>query len=149
MQHHGAQKKKFDQALYDQNDTPARAILAKTFLLEYGLELYDNPDIYGPDMLAFKGNQFKGYVEFEVKHNWKGAICPFASLHFPMRKERILHYRPMIFVILNSSMSHLIWFKVEDLLEGRRIHKKTKLTDWDEGFIEVDQARGRWIATHD
>lgn len=140
-------KKQFCSDLYDQNDTPAREVLRQSFDRIWGIDLQDNPDKYGADLLAFIGETFIGFVEFEVKHNWQGYRFPFSTVHFPKRKERIFESQPLIFVMLNQPMTRFVWFPFQAIAQGARIEKKTKLTDFDEGFIEVPVSLGRFRLT--
>ena len=47
--------KKFDQALHDKYDPPARAAVAEWISMKWGLTALDNPDIYGTDLIIHRG----------------------------------------------------------------------------------------------
>lgn len=138
--------KAFDQALFDENDTPARWVLKWAFEDLWGLRLEDNPDIYGPDLMGFRGQDFCSFVELEVKHNWKGEHFPFEEIHFLGRKRKFLNNEEIIFVFLNSDLSAFIWFTSDAIKSGKLIQKRTKLTQ-KEDFISLDVNMGRkvWI----
>ena len=146
--------KRFNQDLFNQNDAPARKIVARSFLWLWGITLVNNPDKYGVDLVAFKDGKVQGFVEFEVKHNWVGHRFPFRTAYFPARKARIFehqkrfgHSLPVIFVMFNQDMTSFLWFRGDDVMNGERVLKKTKLTDWAEEFIEVPVSKGKKIKT--
>jgi hypothetical protein len=145
-------KKDFSQDLFTENDIPAREVVVRSFDNLWGITLVNNPDQYGVDLVAFKDGKMIGFVEFEVKHNWVGHKFPFSTVHFPARKARIFEEHkaigqnlPITFVILNKDMTSFMWFKGKDLVDGQRVFKKTKLTDWKEEFIEVQAIKGQRI----
>lgn len=137
--------KPFDQQLFDANDKPARDVVKATFAGYYGIICNDNPDTYGPDLVGHRGSVFESWVEVEVRHSWKGHRFPFDKVHFPMRKAKFFSYRPIIFVILNSEMTHLLWFKGEDLECGGVERKKNTRLTTDESFIEIPLSFGNKI----
>jgi hypothetical protein len=140
--------KPFDQELFDKNDQPAREVVKHFFAYTWGLILNDNPDKYGPDLVAHRGSVFEGFVEVEVRHSWKGNRFPFEKVQFAMRKAKFFSYKPITFVILNSEMTHLLWFNGIDLeLGGKRITKNTRLTV-GETFIEVPIEWGHKVTSH-
>lgn len=141
------QTKPFNQKLHDENDGPAREVVIQTFLELWGIVLVNNPDKYGVDLLAYRAGAFQGGVEIEVKHNWTGHRFPFGAVHFPGRKQKFLDFRrPVIFVMVNRELSHLMWFHSKHLIEGKRVTKRTRLTDFEETFIEVDAGLGVKVA---
>lgn len=141
--------KPFSQELHNQNDFPARELVKRSFLDHWGITLIDNPDRYGVDLLAYRKDKFVGYVEIEVKHNWVGHKFPYEAIHIPSRKERIFNYLPLIFVVINKDMTHFMWFNLESVKTGKRITKKTKLTDFEDSFIEISVSEGFKIACSD
>ena len=142
-------KKPFSQELHDQNDIPAREKVKISFAEFWDLTLVDNPDIYGPDLLAYRGSVFEGFVEIEVKHNWIGTRFPFSTVHFPKRKERIFEDGPMIFVVMNKDLTRFIWFRLDSLKSAKVITKKTRLTDFQESFLEIPVSQGKKVTCVD
>ena len=113
------------------------------------MTLVDNPDKYGPDLLVYSGNKFKGFVEVEVKHGWVGNRFPFSTVHFPKRKERIFGDAPMIFAVMNKDLTHFIWFRLKSLQSARIITKQTRLTDFEESFFELPVSKGIKVTCSD
>jgi hypothetical protein len=82
-------KKLFDQKLHDQYDQFGRNRVIM-FYSQHGIELQENPDKYGVDLIAYDDGNKIGYVEVEVRVSWKSDTFPFDSLHVPERKKKLL-----------------------------------------------------------
>ena len=80
--------KPFSQDLHDEYDERGRSA-AKQLFKRWGLELKDNPDKYGVDLIAYKKDKIYGYVEVEVRDAWKGKFA-FDTLNIPYRKRKFL-----------------------------------------------------------
>jgi hypothetical protein len=74
--------KKFDQALHDEFDELGRD-MSKQFYKRFGVDLKDNPDQYGVDLIAYRDDKKVGYVEVEVRTFWRGSKFPFPTLNVP------------------------------------------------------------------
>jgi hypothetical protein len=81
--------KRFDQNLYEQYDQFGRNRVVM-YYAKQGIELKDNPDKYGVDLIAYDDGEKIGYVEVEVRASWKSDQFPFDSLHVPERKKKLL-----------------------------------------------------------
>lgn len=81
--------KRFDQNLYEQYDQFGRNRVVM-YYAKLGIELKDNPDKYGVDLIAYDDGEKIGYVEVEVRASWKSDQFPFDSLHVPERKKKLL-----------------------------------------------------------
>ncbi len=81
--------KRFDQNLYDQYDQFGRDRVIM-YYRSLGIELKNNPDQYGVDLIAYEDGEKIGYVEVEVRASWKSHEFPFDSLHVPERKKKLL-----------------------------------------------------------
>jgi hypothetical protein len=82
-------RKQFNQDLHDQYDNFGRDKIIK-YYADNGLELRNNPNQYGVDLIAYDDGDKIGYVEVEVRQSWKENIFPFDSLHVPERKKKLL-----------------------------------------------------------
>ncbi len=82
---------KFDRDIFDECDLKARA-WAKHLFKRYGVELRDNPDEYGVDLIAYRNDREVGYVEVEIKKTWNGAFI-YKYLNVPIRKKKLLTSR--------------------------------------------------------
>jgi hypothetical protein len=82
-------RKQFSQDLHDQYDNFGRDRIIK-YYADNGLELRNNPNQYGVDLIAYDDGDKIGYVEVEVRQSWKENIFPYDSLHVPERKKKLL-----------------------------------------------------------
>ena len=101
------QIKKFDQALHDKYDPPARAAVAAWVKMKWGFDSKDNPDIYGTDLILGKNGIRVGFAEVEVRQ-WN-PVCPFDTIHVPMRKKHMLEVPKTLFFALTQDMRHAYW----------------------------------------
>ena len=82
-------RKQFSQDLHDQYDSFGRDRVVQ-YYAKHGVELQENPDKYGVDLIAYDDGDKIGYVEVEVRESWKENIFPYDSLHVPERKKKLL-----------------------------------------------------------
>ena len=134
-------RKHFDRQLYDKNDKIARDIVKKAFLANYGYILKDNPDIYGPDLMAYQDGKFLGLIEVEVKQFWKDhKNFPAFFLHIPERKSKFIYgatgILPIAFCVLSADLKAGYWIEGEDLADCPIITKNNKYVD-NERFFDI------------
>lgn len=82
-------RKRFDPELKQANDGPAvAAVLA--YLEEQGVpRAVQNPDLYGPDIVLWRGLRPTSYIEVEIKRVWReGTEFPWRTLQLPERKGK-------------------------------------------------------------
>jgi hypothetical protein len=101
------QIKKFDQALHDKYDPPARAAVAAWVKMKWGYDSKDNPNKYGTDLILGKNGKRVGFAEVEVRQ-WE-PVCPFDTIHVPMRKKHMLEVPKTLFFALTHDMRHAYW----------------------------------------
>lgn len=82
---------KFDREIFDECDLKART-WAKKLFKQYAVELRDNPNEYGVDLLAYRDNELVGYVEVEIKRSWSNKFI-HTHLNVPVRKKKLLTAR--------------------------------------------------------
>jgi len=102
------QIKKFDQALHDKYDPPARAAVSAWLKMKWGYDTKDNPDIYGTDLIMGKNGKRVGFAEVEVRQ-WNP--CPYPTIHVPFRKKHMLEVPNTLFFALTHDMKHAYWIK--------------------------------------
>jgi hypothetical protein len=81
--------KHFSQDLHDKYDEIGKAAAKKLFK-RWNINLKDNPDKYGIDLIAYQNEELYGYVEVEVRESWKEKQFPFSTLNIPCRKRKLL-----------------------------------------------------------
>jgi len=145
-------KKPFDVYLYEENDKIARDLVKIAFLANYGYNLDDNPDTYGPDLKAYQNGKFIGYVEVEIKQFWKDHTkFPDNFLHIPERKKKFLNYYdrpevvvPIVFCVLSADHKAGYWIDGEDLANCSLINKPNKYMD-KELFFDIPLSRMQYF----
>ena len=106
--------KKFDQALHDKYDPPARKAVIDWIQMKWGLQAIDNPDIYGTDLLVCRAGKQVGWAEVEVRQ-WSPS-CPFSTIHVPERKTKFFNGNSLFFA-LTKDMGHAYWIESKDILK--------------------------------
>ena len=127
--------KPFSTALYNRDDD-AKELVIK-WLKSKNFDAWVNPDQYGIDVLSKDDAGVEHAWEVEVKHNWKGELFPFSSVHFSGRKKKFLKTPDKVsFVMLNHERTHALVVDGQDLAEADLVKKDTIYTS-NESFIEV------------
>lgn len=129
-------KKPFSVSHYSQDDNAKDLFI--DWLKSKGWSAHVNPNRYGIDVFAIdpEGNNFQ--FEVEVKHNWKGAVFQYPTLHYSERKRKFLEApENTAFVTLNHERTHAFMVEGSVLSVAETIVKDTIYTK-DEKFIEVN-----------
>jgi hypothetical protein len=128
-------RKPFSTSLYDANDTAKDTFIK--WLQSQHIEAWVNPDQYGIDVLSRNKLGIEHAWEVEVKHNWKGSVFPFDSLHYSSRKKKFLEKpKSVSFVTFNSERTHMLISRGVDLAAAEVVVKDTIYTK-GEKFIEI------------
>lgn len=144
-------RKPFDPELHEKNDKTARDVAKKAFSFNYKYTLNDNPDIYGPDLMAYQNGEFLGFVEVEIKQFWKNhKNFPASNLHIPKRKDKFLNYGarqipvPIVFCVISADLKGIYWIEGEDLMNCKTTLKPNKYLD-KEYFFDVPLTRMQYV----
>jgi hypothetical protein len=134
--------KKFSQELFDQYDTKAREVV-KTYFSKTDWKVVDNPDKYGPDLIATKDTYF---IEVEIKNAWQNTTFPFTSIQLPQRKQKFtkLQYETT-FLVLSKDLTQFIGVWGKELTEDRLVEVKNKFIPNGEYFFQVPLANTKLI----
>jgi hypothetical protein len=114
--------KKFDQALHDKYDPPARKAVIDWIQMKWGLQAIDNPNIYGTDLIIYRAGKQVGWAEVEVRQ-WS-PVCPFYTIHVPVRKKEMLEVPNTLFFALTQDMKNAYWIKGHEVLSYPQIEMK-------------------------
>lgn len=127
--------KPFSTKLYKDDDNAKDLVIDWLQRRSWSAEV--NPDQYGIDVIATDLDGDKHYFEVEVKHNWKGAIFQYDTLHYSERKRKFLN-KPenTAFITLNHERTHALLVPGDVLAKAPIITKDTIYTS-NEKFIEV------------
>jgi hypothetical protein len=135
-------RKAFDKTLFAKNDTQARKA-ATDYLLNKGFTVQDNPDKYGPDLIATRNGKTK-YIEVEIKQVFKGgksdASFPFDSVQLPERKSKYRKYEGIEFWILSKDLRWAMVIPGDSLKWKRPKIVSNKYCRWGEKFYQVPLA---------
>lgn len=126
--------KPFSKELYDDDDS-AKFLILK-WLESRGFVVFVNPDEYGIDLLGRYNNMDYAF-EVEVKHNWKGDVFPFDSVHYSARKRKFV--QPDVrtyFITLNHERTRCLIVSWQDFMAGKLVEKSTIYTK-NEWFVEI------------
>jgi hypothetical protein len=115
------QIKKFDQALHDKYDPPARAAVTKWVENTWKLQAKDNPDRYAVDLIVYRDGIQVGFIEVEVR-SWNP--CPFKTIHVPVRKKNMLEVPKTLFFALTQDLSHAYWITGDKPLTYETVEMK-------------------------
>ena len=103
--------KKFNQALHDQYDPPARKAVTDWVKMKWGLECRENPNVYGVDLLVYRAGKLVGCIEVEVR-GWD--YCHYPTIHIAHRKDKLFQQdQPVLFFALTQQLSNAYWMKAE------------------------------------
>ena len=127
--------KKFNQALHDQYDPPAREAVTKWVKMKWGLECRENPNVYGVDLLVYRADKLVGYIEVEVR-SW--AYCHYPTIHVGLRKDKLFQQdQPVLFFALTQSLENAYWMKAEFIEGSPLIEVKNTEVSAGELFFDV------------
>lgn len=130
--------KKFDPALYEQNDQIAKDKI-KRLLRGSGLKVIENPKKKDVDLLVLDDKeQVVLRIECEVKRVWKQDKFPYDNVQFPQRKTRlVIEETPTLFVMFNEKLSEYLVVLGKDLIESPLVEVANKYAYSGEYFYQV------------
>jgi len=127
--------KRFDQALHDKYDPPARKAVSEWIQMKWGLECRENPNVYGVDLIAYRAGNPVGFVEVEVR-GW--AYCHHTTIHIAHRKAKLFQQDlPVLFFALTHDLSHAYWLKAELVKKCPLIEVNNREVPSGEFFFDV------------
>jgi len=132
-------RKRFDPALYAENDEIARTFV-KNILKGSGFQAMDNPKKRGVDLLIYKDSVHIANIECEIKRVWKTTEFPYESIQIPERKEKYTGLdKPTIFVMLNGDQTQYLAIKDKTLLASPKKEVPNKYVYQGEFFFQVSK----------
>ena len=127
-------RKQFSEAFHGKHDKPAR-IRTMEYMLVKGYEIWENPNIYGQDLIA-EGSKGKFYVECEVKTVWDTDKFPFDTVQLPERKSKFFT-SPTLFFIWNKMLTTALLFKSNDIKDLTPVEVSNKYITSGEFFYQI------------
>ena len=105
--------------LHDACDPPAREAVSKYCKMKWGLDCISNPDIYAVDLIGYKCNVLRCYIEVEVREWVKdGVYCPYDTIHIAHRKEKLLKNKHTVVFVVTRDFKNAYWCKAENIKES-------------------------------
>lgn len=131
--------KEFSQSLHDSFDDSGRQAVKDHYrMTKPHLTVTDNPNKYGVDLQVFDGENLIGYIEVEVRTNWKTEHFPFNTLHVPERKGKLLRNDlPTKFVSINQQLTHMYSCWADTVLNAHKSKVPNKYVSNNEYFYDV------------
>jgi hypothetical protein len=127
--------KKFNQALHDKYDPPARKAVTDWVKVRWGLECRENPNVYGVDLLAHRAGKLVGCIEVEVR-GWD--YCRYPTIHIAHRKDKLFQQdQPVLFFALTQNLKNAYWMKAELVKSCPLIEVKNTEVSAGELFFDV------------
>jgi len=138
--------KKFDKELFEANDLKARTATKLVVAQVYGVEVRDNPDKYGPDLMAYKDGEFVGYVECEIKRVWGLGEFQYDTVQFPERKAKFLKLGSILFIMFNQDLSRCLMLNGETLASSPQVVVRNKYCPSGELFFQVPRENVEFLS---
>lgn len=136
-----SKRKKFDESLYKEHDTPACNRILHHLIEDMGLYAVRNEDKYGPDIVVYSGFKKSCYVEVEIKKVWRADqdVFPWSEVNLPERKGKFLKLGlPIEFYILRSDMQRAIVLPDYVVEPSPIVEVPNKYIESGEKFYKVD-----------
>jgi hypothetical protein len=114
-----------------------------------GVELVDNPDKYGPDLVRTDGG---GFVECEIKKVWKTDEFPYGSVQFPERKAKYVYQNKdtkVEFFMLNMKCNRALTVDGQDILDSKLSHVRNIYVNSGELFFQVPLEKVTFFSLQD
>jgi hypothetical protein len=137
-------RKPFDPESFQANDPPAREAVKACFR-GFGVELLDNPDIYGVDLISADGSI---RVEVERRLVWESGSFPYDPVHIPSRKIRILGDGSAAYAIVSKdlrSVGTIGGFQLFEYLMLDPVESFNKHVSEGETFYRVPKSAFDWF----
>jgi hypothetical protein len=136
-------RKKFNQALHDKYDPPAREAVTKWMKMKWGLKCIHNPNVYGVDLIALRAENPVGLVEVEVR-SW--AYCHYPTIHIAHRKEKLFQQDlPVLFFALTQDLNHAYWCRADIAKKYPLIEVKNFEVPNGELFFDVPVEKFKYV----
>jgi hypothetical protein len=141
--------KRFDKALFEENDKKAREI-AKRYFSKPGYIAQDNPYKYGADLAVYDTTMCSTilYIETEIKRVWKTDDFPWDTIQFPERKAKYIQQAkpvPVVYFMLNKECTSALIVKGQDLIDSPLVEVSNKEIKSGELFYQVPFEKARQV----
>ena len=131
--------KPFDSSLHHKYDQFGRDKVIQYLSNKYRIDIRNNPNIYGVDLIAYRFNKPVGYIEVEVRESWSADQFPFTTLHIPFRKKKLLENDLKTLLISVNAKGNRAFLCEDHIILSSPVKKiSNKYILNDEMFYDVD-----------
>jgi hypothetical protein len=131
-----SKKKRFDKALFTENDSPAR-IAGIRYWSALGYIAAPNYDKYGPDLIVITDSE-RFYSEVEIKRVWSGETFQYDTLQIPERKQKFAGLDlPCTFMVFNNEQTYAFLCEGDTLIASPLVEVPNKYVHAGEMFYQV------------
>jgi hypothetical protein len=125
----------FNKQLYDENDARAKKkatdFLSRRFVVKEGTQ-------YGIDLICYRDNVIRYYVEVEVKNLWIGQEFPWSEVNVLTRKEKFFReHDKVIFIMFNTDLSSCFIMDNTTILASPKVEVPNRRHASGEYFFKV------------
>jgi len=137
--------KPFDKKLFKENDPKSRDVV-KNFLKTRGVEVKDNTNEYGVDLISSDGN-----IKFEVERRlvWNRYEFPFNEVNLLERKTRFFTENNTYYIIVSKDYSRIGIINNNDIKiymnKSNLKESKNKFVSDGEMFYKLPKEKFKWI----
>ena len=117
---------KFSYNSYTSNDKVAKEATIKALTKRYNdIEVKENTDRYGIDLIIYQAGKVIGYAECERSSCWTNGAFPYKSVRLPSRKMHFLYGKdagdkdlpngilPIMFTMVSSDCKEVLMYSDE------------------------------------
>jgi len=125
-------RKAFSQELHDIYDAPARKAVSDWVNMKWGLEVKENPNKFGVDLICFRSGSPVGALEVEVRQE---GFDRHRTIHAAQRKDKLFQEGlPTLFFALTQDLSRAYWVKADRIASCPLVEVHNKYVNKGELF---------------
>jgi len=126
--------KPFSQHLHDVYDNPGRKTVSDWVQMKWGLQVKDNPNRYGVDLICCRSDVPVGLLEVEVRQE---GFDRLGSIHVAQRKDKLFQEGlPTLFFAVTQDLSRAYWVKADLIANCPLIEVHNKYVSKGEFFYD-------------
>jgi hypothetical protein len=111
--------------------------------MKWGLKCIPNPNVYGVDLIALRGENPVGLVEVEVR-SW--AYCHYPTIHIAHRKDKLFQQDlPVLFFALTQDLNHAYWCRADIAKKYPLVEVKNFEVPNGELFFDVPVEKFKYV----
>jgi hypothetical protein len=138
--------KPFNQLLHDACDPPAREAVTKYCEMKWGLICEANPDKYAVDLIGYKNDVLRCFIEVEVRDWGDDIYCPYQTIHIAHRKEKLFKNKlPTLMFVVTKDFKNAYWCRTEKIEQSPVVEIPNKAVFEKEFFYDVSIKNFKYV----